>query len=67
MKWLSKKTERVAQVLKEKNIHIGGGAVSSNFVKSAKDDPVTIGKKKVNYYKFHGTQSTSDLLHSFAF
>lgn len=43
MRWLMKKTEKVAQVLKEKNIHVGGAAVSNNFVKSAKDTTVTIG------------------------
>lgn len=37
MKWLSKKTERVAQVLKEKNISVKG-AVSQNFVKTADEN-----------------------------
>ncbi|RZF38883.1 hypothetical protein LSTR_LSTR006540 [Laodelphax striatellus] len=35
--WLQKKTERVADVLKEKGIHCtGGAAISSTFVKSSK-------------------------------
>ncbi|GLV39003.1 uncharacterized protein CBL_06002 [Carabus blaptoides fortunei] len=36
--WLQKKTERVADILKQKNIHVGGGAVSATFVKSSKSD-----------------------------
>lgn len=36
--WLKKKTERVAEILKQKNIHVSGGAVSATFVKSSKSD-----------------------------
>ncbi|KAH1024425.1 hypothetical protein HUJ05_003910 [Dendroctonus ponderosae] len=39
LNWLKKKTERVADILKQKNIHVtGSGAVSSNFVKPAKSE-----------------------------
>lgn len=38
--WLKKKVERVADILKQKNIHVtGGGAISANFVKSTSDSP----------------------------
>lgn len=37
--WLKKKTERVAEILKQKNIHVSGGAVSATFVKSSKTEP----------------------------
>lgn len=40
LNWLKKKTERVADILKQKNIHVtSGGAISANFVKSSKTDP----------------------------
>lgn len=38
LSWLRTKVERVAEVLKQKNIHVSTGAVSANFVKSTKDD-----------------------------
>lgn len=34
MSWLKKKTERVADILKQKNINVGGGAVSATFIKA---------------------------------
>lgn len=34
--WLQKKTERVAEILKQKNIHVTAGAASATFVKSSK-------------------------------
>lgn len=34
LSWLKKKTERVADILKQKNINVGGGAVSATFIKS---------------------------------
>lgn len=37
MGWLEKKSERVAEVLKSKNIHVTGGSVSATFVKSSTD------------------------------
>lgn len=39
LSWLQRKTERVAEVLKQKGIHVSGGAVSATFVKSGKSDP----------------------------
>ncbi|CAH1368705.1 unnamed protein product [Tenebrio molitor] len=38
LSWLKKKTERVAEILKQKNIHVGSGAMSATFVKSSKSD-----------------------------
>ncbi|XP_030746699.1 ribonuclease H2 subunit B [Sitophilus oryzae] len=39
LNWLKKKTERVSEILKQKNIHINSGAaVSANFVKGSKND-----------------------------
>ncbi|XP_066254414.1 ribonuclease H2 subunit B [Euwallacea similis] len=41
LNWLKRKTERVAEILKQKNIHVGtSGVVSSNFIKSAKSETV---------------------------
>ncbi|KAK3925836.1 Ribonuclease H2 subunit B [Frankliniella fusca] len=37
MKWLAKKSEKVAEVLKTKNVHVLGGSVSATFVKSSTD------------------------------
>ncbi|KAK9888667.1 hypothetical protein WA026_000896 [Henosepilachna vigintioctopunctata] len=34
LSWLKKKTERVADILRQKNIHVGVGAVSATFVKA---------------------------------
>ncbi|XP_017775814.1 PREDICTED: ribonuclease H2 subunit B [Nicrophorus vespilloides] len=38
LSWLKKKTERVADILKQKNIHVSGGAVSASFVKTTKNE-----------------------------
>jgi len=38
LSWLQRKTERVAEVLKQKGIHVSGGAVSATFVKSGKPE-----------------------------
>ncbi|KAJ3654014.1 hypothetical protein Zmor_013228 [Zophobas morio] len=35
LSWLKKKTERVAEILKQKNIHVGSGAMSATFVKKS--------------------------------
>jgi hypothetical protein len=47
LSWLQRKTERVAEVLKQKGIHMSGGAVSATFVKSGKSDPADSGKPSV--------------------
>lgn len=37
---MKKKTERVAEILKQKNIHVtSGGAISATFVKSSRNEP----------------------------
>ncbi|XP_063224613.1 ribonuclease H2 subunit B [Bacillus rossius redtenbacheri] len=38
LSWLQRKAERVAEVLKQKGVHVSGGAVSASFVKSGKQD-----------------------------
>lgn len=39
LSWLKKKTERVAEILKQKNIHVtSGGAISATFVKSSRNE-----------------------------
>ncbi|XP_067014299.1 ribonuclease H2 subunit B isoform X2 [Anabrus simplex] len=38
LSWLQRKTERVAEVLKQKGVHVSGGAVSATFVKGGKQD-----------------------------
>lgn len=39
LSWLKKKTERVSDILKQKNIHVTPGAASATFVKSSKGEP----------------------------
>jgi hypothetical protein len=39
----------VAEVLKQKGIHVSGGAVSATFVKSGKSDPVDSGKPSCDF------------------
>ncbi|KAG8230950.1 hypothetical protein J437_LFUL010835 [Ladona fulva] len=34
--WLQRKTERVADILRQKGIHVGGGAMSASFLKTTK-------------------------------
>lgn len=36
--WLKKKTERVSDILKQKNINVTGGAVSATFIRSGKGE-----------------------------
>ncbi|XP_066588481.1 ribonuclease H2 subunit B isoform X2 [Prorops nasuta] len=59
--WLQKKVERVAEVLKQKGLHVSQGAVSASYVKSSKYDPGT----DLEYLKYaHGIVSeylTEDL------
>lgn len=38
LSWLKKKTERVAEILKQKNIHVTSGAISANFLKSSRNE-----------------------------
>ncbi|GLG92871.1 Ribonuclease H2 subunit B [Gryllus bimaculatus] len=38
LNWLHRKAERVAEVLKQKGIHVGSGAVSNTFIKSSKQE-----------------------------
>lgn len=47
LSWLQRKTERVAEVLKQKGIHVSGGAVSATFVKSGKPETSDAGKASV--------------------
>jgi ribonuclease H2 subunit B len=52
LSWLQRKTERVAEVLKQKGIHVSGGAVSATFVKSGKPDPADTGKHGTNIFTY---------------
>lgn len=36
--WLKKKTERVSDILKQKNINVSGGAVSATFIRSVRGE-----------------------------
>lgn len=48
LNWLRKKVEKVANVLKEKGVHVSQGAVSATYVKSTKYETGTeTGKKKL--------------------
>lgn len=40
LSWLKKKTERVAEILKQKGIHVTGGAVSATYVRAGKNENV---------------------------
>ena len=54
MTWLEKKSERVAEVLKSKNVHVVGGSISATFLKSSLDAPAP----KEAYLKYaHGIVS----------
>lgn len=54
MEWLQKKVDRVAEILKQKGIHVSQGAVSANFVKSSKHESGTAAE----YLKYaHGIVS----------
>lgn len=39
--WLKKKVEKVADVVRQKGIHVSQGAVSANYVKSSKQESGT--------------------------
>ena len=48
LSWLQKKVERVAEILRQKGVHVSQGAVSATYVKSSKYETGTdIGKKKI--------------------
>ncbi|XP_014481894.1 PREDICTED: ribonuclease H2 subunit B [Dinoponera quadriceps] len=54
LKWLQKKVERVADVLKQKGIHVSQGAMSATYVKSTKFETGT----EAEYLKYaHGIVS----------
>lgn len=38
LSWLKRKTERVSEILKQKNIHVSGGAVSATFINTTKSE-----------------------------
>lgn len=52
--WLQKKVERVAEVLKQKGIHVSQGATSATYIKSTKFENIS----EVDYLKYaHGIVS----------
>ncbi|KAI4484933.1 hypothetical protein M0802_012941 [Mischocyttarus mexicanus] len=54
LNWLKKKVERVAEVLKQKSIHVSQGALSATYVKSTKYESGT----ELEYLKYaHGIVS----------
>ncbi|KAK2580721.1 hypothetical protein KPH14_011349 [Odynerus spinipes] len=54
LNWLKKKVERVAEVLKQKSIHVSQGAVSATYVKSTKYESGT----ELEYLRYaHGIVS----------
>ncbi|XP_014213353.1 ribonuclease H2 subunit B [Copidosoma floridanum] len=54
MSWLKKKVEKVADIVRQKGIHVSHGAVSANFVKSSKHE----GGTETEYLKYaHGIVS----------
>ncbi|XP_035731914.1 ribonuclease H2 subunit B-like [Vespa mandarinia] len=54
LNWLKKKVERVAEVLKQKSIHVSQGAISATYVKSTKYESGT----ELEYLKYaHGIVS----------
>ncbi|CAH1110067.1 unnamed protein product [Psylliodes chrysocephalus] len=38
--WLKKKTERVSEILKQKNINVSGGAISATYVKATRGESI---------------------------
>lgn len=47
MSWLQKKVERVAEILRQKGVHVSQGAVSATYVKSSKYESGTdMGERK---------------------
>lgn len=58
LKWLQKKVERVADVLKQKGMHVSQGAVSATYVKSTKLETGTeAGKGKKMKYCYNAIRS----------
>ncbi|OXU18409.1 hypothetical protein TSAR_003090 [Trichomalopsis sarcophagae] len=54
LSWLRKKVERVAEIVRQKGIHVSQGAVSANYVKSSKYE----GGTEAEYMKYaHGIVS----------
>ncbi|XP_015596793.1 ribonuclease H2 subunit B isoform X2 [Cephus cinctus] len=54
LNWLQKKVERVAEILRQKGVHVSQGAVSATFVKSSKYESST----EMEYLKYaHGIVS----------
>lgn len=51
--WLQKKVERVAEVLKQKGVHVSQGATSATYVRSTKFENVSeIGKNQNEFHVF---------------
>lgn len=54
LSWLRKKVEKVAEMIKQKGIHVSQGALSANFVKSSKSESGTDAGSYTNkYFKFY--------------
>ncbi|XP_011504522.1 PREDICTED: ribonuclease H2 subunit B [Ceratosolen solmsi marchali] len=54
LSWLRKKVERVAEIVRQKGIHVSQGAISANFVKSSKHE----GGTEAEYMRYaHGIVS----------
>ncbi|XP_071442508.1 ribonuclease H2 subunit B [Hetaerina americana] len=55
--WLQRKTERVAEILRQKGVHVGGGAVSSTFLKTAKQQQTDSDSNEAYLKYAHGIVS----------
>lgn len=50
LSWLRKKVERVAEILRQKGVHVSQGAMSANYIKSSKYESGTETGEKQNGY-----------------
>ncbi|XP_046393059.1 ribonuclease H2 subunit B [Ischnura elegans] len=55
--WLQRKTERVAEILRQKGVHVGSGAVSSTFLKTAKQQQADADSNEAYLKYAHGIVS----------
>jgi len=45
LSWLQRRAERVAETLKQRGVHVSGGSISANFVRSAAENTADNGKR----------------------
>lgn len=58
MLWLQKKVGRVAEILRQKGVHVSQGAVSATYVKSNKHESGTEIGEKIDMKKIYESDET---------